>query len=197
MTLITTMLPSGGGGTATPVYTHDFGADNQTSISPVDIFESGKSYVIVGRNLARDSGTGTFASLSIDFILSDLTSGGSWKFLRYRQQSSTTTPQQSALTNRSVFETGLNFDTSGEATDFVIYVRRPNNDSRGYIQIDWQFQTFSNSSTNVNDKGTSFGTQNTLSLAAITGFTFPALGNSPIIQGTISVYDMEDLPQCY
>lgn len=191
--LLTSMLGGAGGGSATPVYEHDFGADNQVGVSPVDIFESGKSYVIVGRDLARDPNDGTFASLSIDFILSNLSSGGSFKLLRTRNQSSSTSLQQSALTNRATFETGMNFNVDGECADFVITVRRPNNDDRGYPVFKWEFTNWSNVTNNIVDDGKSFGGLNTLTLTAITGFTFPALGNSPLIQGTIKVYDMEDL----
>lgn len=173
-----------------PVFTHDFTTDNQTSIAPVDIFEQGKSYVIIGRNIARDPNTGTFSSFSFDLIRSDLASGGPWKFLRTRNQSSTTSLQQSALTNRATVESGMNLDTTGEPCDFAFYVFRPNNSSEGKVTYDLRFQNWNNTTSVILDNGKSFGSQNTPALEAITGFVFPALGNSPIIQGTIEVYEL-------
>lgn len=179
---------SSGGGGAVAIASHDYGADPQTSVILNDIFEAGKSYHVKGRGLSRDSGTGTFASLAVDLVKTDDTSGGSFKFLRYRWQSTSTAVQQSALSNRAAIETGLNFEANGAPVDFDLYIYRPNNNGEMYYKF--EFITYTNTTTVIVDQGFSFGGLNAIADTLITGIKFPSGGNSPINAGTIEVFEL-------
>ena len=176
----------GGSSEATPIASHDFGADPQASVILNDIFEAGKNYYIKGRNLARDSGTGTFTLFAFDLVDTSNTTAGTWHFLRYRQQSDAVPPLQSARTNRSAIESGLNLSTTDNKANFDIYLYSPNNDAD--FMFDFRFIMYATST--VVHKGYSFGGFDSKSAKLITGIKFPSGVNSPVNAGTIEVFEL-------
>lgn len=182
----------GGGGAPEPVFEHDFGSDPVVGVTALNIFEAGKSYKIVGKEIKADTDAGGFSIVGFDMLKSDGLSSGNFAYSIFVRNSFSGNTSSQPRGDDSGFSTLERLDFSGgRFANFELQVNNPNEDKLLMLNMDCLFveESIEGQPIRLLDVKV-IGGQHSITNGITTGFKYPKNGSMPLIGGTIKVFEL-------